>query len=295
MALLLVACSGKAPSTEVLPVVESSRPTGTAVTLPTVTSRTPTATSTAVETLPTEIIPTMPGITPFTPTATPQLSPALSAAAIQILSPGPMSLLVSPVTARGYIIPGARNMMTVELIGEDERLIFRKLMRLYTDYKWAYFELEIPFETHAAAELGRLQISTEDENGITTALMAVHVLLQPEGNAEINPPGDLSERCSLLTPRPEMEANGGVLAVGGSYRTFNQQPLIIELIDVQGVILASRWVDLSQAEGGSTILFSEELMYSVEEPTAARLVLRQFDGRIDGNMYLFSQPILVNP
>jgi hypothetical protein len=41
--------------------------------------------------------------------------------------------------------------------------------------------------------------------------------------------------------------------------------------------------------------FSTELVYSVEAPTSARLVVRQFDERINGNMYLYSQPVTLNP
>jgi hypothetical protein len=37
------------------------------------------------------------------------------------------------------------------------------------------------------------------------------------------------------------------------------------------------------------------LAYSVEAQTSARLVVRQLDERIIGNMYLFSQAVILNP
>jgi hypothetical protein len=229
------------------------------------------------------------------PSATPQLSPVLSSAVIQILSPGPLSKVLSPITMRGYIIPGKRSLITVELYGEDDRLIFRKLMNVFTEFKWAYFSLDIPFETHAAAELGRLQVSTEDEQGNTIALLAVHLLLQQDGFAELNPPGNLEERCTLLTPLAGMEANGGTLSVGGQFRPFNTQPLILELISEDGSIVANKWITIPEATGDTPMPFSADLIYSVDAATSARLVVRQFDDRINGNMYLLSQPILLNP
>lgn len=296
LVLFLPACTGAGTATLVAATEENVVASPTSLPIAPLASVTPTQQAGASLTP----VPTLTFPTPFVaatiqPSPTPQLSPAYSAAAIQILAPGPMSKVVSPIGMRGYVIPGVYNMVTTELYGEDGRLIFRKLMRLYSEYKWAYFSLDIPFETNAAAELGRLQISTEDESGTVTALMSVHLLLQSEGFDEINPPGDLGERVNLLTPLPGMEASGGVLSVGGAFRPFNTQPLIIELISMEGAILSSKWVSVPAAAEGSPLLFGEELIYSVEAPTQARLVVRQFDERINGNMYLFMQRLLVNP
>lgn len=289
---LLAACTPAATGTPAVASEISPTETASLVTqAPATRQSTAGVTSTAIIQAET---PRPPEATPA-PSATPQLSPVLSAAAIQLLSPGPLSMVLSPVNLRGYILPGYRNMIRVELIGEDGRLVFRKLMQVYTEYKWAYFTVEIPFETRAAAELGRLQVSTEDEHGNTTALLGVHLLLQPQGYAEINPPGNLDERCTLFTPLAGMDANGGILEVSGQYQPLNTQPLILELVDASGSILANSWVTIPETNDGSPVAFGVELVYGVDEPTPVLLVARQWDARIAGNMYLFSRPMVLNP
>jgi hypothetical protein len=267
-----------APSEPVLPGPSSAAPTSG-----------PSATPEPMLVLPTPLPVTL------EPSATPQLSPALSSAAIQILSPGPLSKVLTPIRMRGYVLPGYRNMIRVELYGEDGRLIFRKLAPVFTEFKWAYFTMDIPFETRAAAELARLQVSTEDENGGTVALLAVHLILLSEGYEELNPPGSLNERCTLLLPLAGATASGGTLTVAGEFRPFNTQPLIVELVTADGAIVANRWFAVPAGAEGGLMPFSADLTYSVETTIVARLVVRQVDDRISGNIYLFSQPVTLAP
>jgi hypothetical protein len=294
--ILLTACASKGtppalPTPDAVPV--ASTPTATLPgTSPATPTPEPSATPEQALVFPTPLPPAL----TLEPTATPERSPALSSAVIQILAPGPLSRVLTPIRLRGYIIPGDRSMIHVELYGEDGRLIFRKLMPVYADiFKWAYFTLDIPFETRAAAELARLDVGTDDRKGNTVALLAVQLLLQPEGFEEINPPGNLDERCTLLTPLAGTTASGGKLSVAGEYRPFNARPLIVELMSADGGILASQWFSVPTGANSSPMTFSTDLAYSVEAQTSARLVVRQLDERIIGNMYLFSQAVILNP
>ncbi|KAF0107965.1 MAG: Uncharacterized protein FD146_1263 [Anaerolineaceae bacterium] len=298
--LLLAACAPQATPEPAPDLAPAPGGTGTAVTaapsepvLPGPSSAAPTSAPSATPE-PTLVFPTLLPVT-LEPSATPQLSPALSSAAIQILSPGPLSKVRTPIRMRGYVLPGARNMIRVELYGEDGRLIFRKLTPVFTEFKWAYFTMDIPFETRAAAELARLQVSTDDENGSAVALLSVHLLLLSEGYEELNPPGSLDERCTLLIPLAGATASGGTLAVAGEYRPYNTQPLIVELVTADGAIVANRWFAVPAGAEGGLMPFSADLAYSVDAPVAARLVVRQRDDRINGNIYLFSQPVILNP
>lgn len=249
---------------------------------------------------PTIEIPTLEYPTPMPsnaePSATPQLSPALSSAVMQVLSPGPMSKVLSPIRLRAYVIPGYGSKVRVELFGEDGRLIFRKLMYAYTDlFKWAYLSVDIPFETRAAAELARLQIAAEDANGVTVALTSVHLLLTPQGFEEITPPGILNERCIFFAPVASATISGGTLVATGTYLPFNIEPLILELVADNGTIVGSQWLEVPSASVSGPIPFNAEIAYTVDAQTPAYLVARQFDDRINGMMYLFSQPVVLNP
>jgi hypothetical protein len=295
--LLMTACTSKGTP---LPLATPDRmpvlSTPSATELPVVSPAAPTPEASATPE-PTLVFPTpLPPAITLEPTATAERSPALSSAVIQILAPGPLSRVLTPIRLRGYVIPGYRSLIRVELYREDGTLIFRELMPFYADiFKWAYFTLDIPFETSAAAELARLQVSTDDGKGNTVALGAVHLLLQSEGFEAINPPGSLDERCILLTPLAGTTASGGSLTVAGEYRLFNVQPLIVELVTEDGAIVASQWFTVPGGANGNPMTFSADLAYSVDVPTSARLVVRQFDERINGNMYLYSQPVTLNP
>lgn len=216
-------------------------------------------------------------------------------AAIQIHAPGPMSSVRSPIHLRGYLLPGYKNRVHVALIGEDGRLLARHLLYAYTSQRFAYFSIEIPFEIRGVSELARLQVSTEDEFGRTKALASVRLLLLSSGYEDINPAGDLKERCVLLSPMPKATVSGGVVSVVGYARPWDDLPLLVELIGAQGQAITSRLVSLPAPEENGYSPFAVEMPYTVSEPLPAQLIVRQLDGRIGGTMYLYSQEITLAP
>ncbi|MEW6241850.1 MAG: Gmad2 immunoglobulin-like domain-containing protein, partial [Chloroflexota bacterium] len=148
----------------------------------------------------------------------------------------------------------------------------------------------------AAAELARLQISTEDEFGRLQAVMSVHVLLQSGGRDVINPSGGTGERAWLSSPLAGSQVTGGEVVVSGKFRPFNEESFIIELLDQDGRVLGTRVLELGVAsDPDGYIPFSTTVPYSVSAPTPAKLVLRQADPRITGLMYLLSLELILNP
>jgi hypothetical protein len=203
--------------------------------------------------------------------------------------------VLSPIALQGYVIPGSDNLVRVELVGEDGRLLSRQLFRLYTPVKWAYLSLKIPFELQAAAELARLQISTEDQYGRLSALYSVRLLLLSAGNAEINPPDKLDERCTLDAPASNTHISKGKLTISGQMRPFNDQPLIIELVAPSGEVFGSKMVAIQPSADDRYVSFAAEINYSVTTGTWVRLTIRQSDERIGGTMYLFSREVYLYP
>ncbi len=314
---LLAACGplpANLPATPTALVVLATPSSGT--TLPTATS-TPTPEIVSPTPDASRFTPTQPSPTPepsSTPrmvlTDTPRPLPTLSlpttdvtdvpqpdadSAAIQILAPGPLSKVASPLRMRGYVIPGTSGKVRFELYGEDGRLLFRQIQILTTELKWAYFSVEVPFEVHAAGELGRLSVSTQDEYGRTTALYAVHVLLLAEGDDQVNPPGNLKERCVIEAPAPGGRGSGGNLKVSGGMRPLNNLPLVVELVARDGGVLSSRLISVVPAADDSYVPFTIDVPYTIPNAMYALLVVRQADDRIGGGMYLYSQEVLLNP
>jgi len=248
--------------------------------------------------VPTETL--TPSITPtptdtLTPAPTDTLTPSPSApqAQIKIETPGPMSKVTSPISLRIQVVSGSSELVQIDLQGEDGRLLARNLERVPTWPGGFYVSLKIPFEIRAAAEVGLITISTKDDFGRLQSQLGMRVLLLSIGNEEITPEGDSSERAVFYDPpREDAVARDGILNVDGRILPFNDQPVILELIDPQGKTVGLRVLDF---DGTDEQLFTTTVPYKVSEPTMARFVLRQDDDRLDGYIYLYSQEITLNP
>jgi hypothetical protein len=224
----------------------------------------------------------------FTQTTIPGHDPA----AIQIFAPGPMSKVISPITLRMNIVSGGSEKVQIDLYGEDGRLLTRNVKRVPTSGKGVPQQIKVPFEIRAAAEVGRMTVSTTDKLGRLQSLSSVRLLLLSSGINELNPPGNPSEPVGVFAPVGEEPVSGGVLNIRGDVWPFNLNPVILELIGEDGRSMGLRILNLDQL---NPQLFETTLPYKVSEPTLARLTIRQDDDRIDGLFYLYSQEVLLEP
>lgn len=226
------------------------------------------------------------------PTFTQTTIPGHDPAAIQIFAPGPMSKVISPITLRMNIVAGESEKVQIDLYGEDGRLLTRNVKRVPTSGKGVLQQIKIPFEIRAAAEVGRITVSTTDKAGRVQSLNSVRVLLLSSGSNEINPAGNPSEPVGVFSPDAEESVLGGVLNIRGDVWPFNLNPVILELIGEDGRSLGLRILNLDQL---NPQLFETTIPYKVSEPTLARLTIRQDDDRIDGLFYVYSREVLLNP
>jgi hypothetical protein len=273
-------------------------PTLTAVSLPTQETAPPTQpeSSPTPQALPTETSLPLPTLEfPPTPGATSAPQPSADSAAIQILNPGPLSKIVSSVGVHGYAVPGHDNKGTLDLYGEDGRVLASQLLQLNTPYKWASFYWELTFHIGSVGELGRLSLSTRDEYGRLNAVNSVHLLLLSEGTSIINPPDNLQERCVIEKPAAGQRLLGGVLDVSGRMRPYNNLPLTANLISRDGKVLGTQVVPISSAPEDGYVSFRVDIPYRIPDSRWALLVISQYDDRISGIMYLYSREIFLNP
>ena len=282
--------AGTRPSTPPTPFPEGYIPTAVALTaaaLPSPTLATPTPTSTATPTFTPSPIPSP------TETRTPRVASEVPFPAIRVLSPGPMSKVISPIVLKSYIRPGADGQIQVELLGEDGRLLARDLFYRETVLvEGAYIKLEIPFETRAAAEVGRLQISTKDEFGRPLEIFSVRLLLLSVGRNDINRSDTAYPRAVFFSPEVEEEVYGGILPIIGNMQSYNDNSVIFELLDEDGKTLGLRTLTLT---AGVRENFETTIMYKVREQVRARLIVRQADENFEGRVYLHSQIVILNP
>ena len=191
------------------------------------------------------------------------------------------------------VVSGGSELVQIDLQGEDGRLLARKLERV-PSWPGGYFvSVKLPFEISLAAEVGRITISTKDEVGRIQSQLGMRVLLLSIGSDEITPEGDTSERAVFYSPpRKDAVAQDGVLTVEGRFLPFNDQPVILELLNQEGRTVGLRVLDFT---GTGEQIISTTIPYKVSEPTLARLLLRQDDERLDGLIYVYSQEVLLNP
>jgi len=298
--LLLIGCAGG--KSGVLPL-QGGAGTAIAESIPSTATRAaaaPSATTTAeasstptvtASPLPPTIDPTYFIFPTNTPTAT--LDPSLIL--MRIVSPGPMSKVVSPIEFIAHIAPDYTGTTRIEMIGEDGVELYRKVFKTYSNI--GYFtrvDEKINFEINGAAEMARLQISTLDGKGRLLALNSVRLLLQSVGDNLFTPPYDVQDRTLLRYPKKDDEISGGTLAITGEFKPANNLPVILDLLDDEGNVLGSRLMQLRPSDGKYQ-QFTTDIPYQVKKKIPAMLVIHQADDRIDGLAYLFSMQLKIGP
>jgi len=259
------------------------------------------ATETIVASIPTDIPtltleptePPTPTLSPTPlPTFTPTAIPEHRRAAIQILAPGPMSRVISPIQLKVDVISGDSSTVQIDLFGEDGRLMSRTLRRVIPNQSGTYALIKIPFEIPGAGELGRVTVSTTDKAGRIVAMNSVHVLMIASGGNEVYRAASSKEYIGVFSPRLSETAFGGILPVLGDVWPINLQPVILELLGPEGQSLG---MSILTVEGLHPQLYQTTISYKVTEPTLAILSVRQDDDRISGMFYVYSQEVLLNP
>lgn len=269
----------------------TASPTGTPTFGPSPTgTRTPTVTR----------IPTRTRIPSRTPTIT--LTPTITntptplSLSLNLVRPGLMSKVVSPIQMELQAVTGGDGKITIELVGEDGRVISRQVQDFGKPNRHIWISPDLPFEIGAAAETARLQIITYDEYGRAEAETSVDLVLLQVGRNEINPQAFTEEPYLVWSPEPEDVVSGGVLVLEALARPLNPSPLVIELISESGTVINTKMIDVPPPTGAlSHTPFTVEIPYKVKESTPVRLVIRQEGSRIPGSVALYSQLITLLP
>jgi hypothetical protein len=288
------------PSTEltatVVPLeVTNNLPLQTVSPTPRVPTNTPSSTPAPATIIPTQTTtPTAAETVSLTvKTATLTSTPEIPNAAIQILAPGPASKVVTPIRISAYLKSGARGKISVDLLGEDGRLLGRQLLPYAPDLQ-VHVTTDMDFEIPGAAEAGRLVISTEDSQGRSLALASVDVLLMSVGDPDINPPGDLLEDIIIQEPVKSKFIQGGTVVVSGLAHPQDNNPLLVEMIARDGSHVGpTRLIGLAASQDRGYLPFSVDIPYSVGSPTWVRLMVYERSGKIPGTNHLSSVEIML--
>ncbi|MEN8171612.1 MAG: hypothetical protein ABFS03_01895 [Chloroflexota bacterium] len=214
---------------------------------------------------------------------------------IQILRPGELSKVVSPIPLHAFLIPGANNRAQVALYGEDGRLIYRQIFRFGDSGVQTHLRTDIKFEISGVAETARLVLQTQDERGRILSLVSEDLILLAMGASDINPASDLLETLAIENPSPRELIQGGTATITGWARVEPGQLLLVELIANDGRVLGSRLAGTTSWGDGEHGLFGVEVPYQVGAPTWARITVTERGIRLPGPITVSSVEVLLSP
>lgn len=247
--------------------------------------------------------PTGPTATPYPITLLPPLpsatpAPSVANDLIEIRNLGPLSKVVSPLHVYAYLLPGFKQRVLVELLGEDRRVLFREIKAvLYVNPgAMAIVTLDKEFEIKATAEAGRLVISTTDQYGRLTALNSVPLILLSVGDPDISLPADQYNPILIGEPASKTLIQGGRLLVTGLARPNGDGPLMVQLIDQKGSVVGQRLASITPPDApGGYGTFATEVTYAVNAPTSVLLTVWQGGDKIEDIIHLTSREIMLTP
>lgn len=286
--MVFTGCTSKTGTTEA--TILAQIPTIEATVTPQVTSAaTAAATPTSVKTGPTMVIKTLEGtsippivLTQATPEATATLEPTVNEknfpdAKIQIINPGSLSQLASPFTVQASVFPGPDRLVSLQLIGEDGRLIHDQLLKLSTaESGWSNLIEEINFQIPSAGESAMLVLTTHDEFGRPVTQAVTQVFLMQIGKSDINSYDFIKQPYIVQSLKDEAVIKGGVVHVSGFAHSYNTNPLIIELLTESGGVMETQIVKLPRgSEKLNYVPFSADVPYDIGIDTPVRMTIRQ--------------------
>lgn len=221
-------------------------------------------------------------------------------AQIRFLTPGPASSLISPINLQMELVSGESEVVQVDLLGEDGRVLYRDLEKVTRNVKGIFRRFDLKFEIRAVSEAGYIRVSSKDDYGRIQAVNTMPVLLYSVGSAQINPPGNMIyERIMIEGMKEKVNFYSGEVSLKGRIWPFNDQPIFVDLVLPNGSPIASRMLVF---QGIETQSFETSLPYKVSEPTLARLTFRQdnpllrvSDSDLQKYMYVYSVEVTLNP
>lgn len=282
------------PSPSITPTAKSPTPTPNFTNTPAIEASSPTVSPTEPQVTTTA----PPSLTPsLTATSTPAEDEAIPFAQLQIIRPGALSKVVSPIDLYVYLRPGRGGRVVVELLGEDGRLMHRKVYR-YSDVPDAApvnLFAEIPFEIPGVAETARLTVTLYDVYGRLQAIAGEDLVLLSLGQPDINPAGDLLQPIVIQQPLPKHLIQGNSILVSGLARTPSDKPLLVQLIDRNNKVVGERLAGIATGDTAAHRLFAAEVPYQVTSPTWTRVVVIEYDTRLQIPINAASIEVLLSP
>ena len=247
---------------------------------------------------PEEAPPTLPPAISSNPDATEDTPsfPPPQEEAILILQPAPGSRLTSPVTVAGMADSTFEQHLAVRILLDDGTQLALQPAIIQAELgQRGPFQVELDFVIHGERQAFIQVYADSPRDGQITHLSSTGVILSETGPADIRQVENRAERLQILQPAPGDLISGGIVAVAGYGWAGFENTLVIEIHDQEGNILAQAPVTIDSPEMGQSGPFQLELLYSVSEVGAARVVVRDISPAFGGDAHRSSVEIKLAP
>ena len=193
--------------------------------------------------------------------------------------------------------PGDDGLIRIELIGHDNRLIFRRLLD-YTSFKGntILVDQQIPFEIRDE-ETARLQVVLEDGKGKINYLTSVQLTLLTIKGTETNGEAAVYPRVNIENPLIDSSVKGADLVVAAGLKPVNNTPVVVE-------VLASDWHTLTSKIIKITIPADQTAFTPIEVKlpfkTGAKIpvtirIRQESNNLITGPVLIWSEKVTLTP
>ncbi len=213
-----------------------------------------------------------------------------------ILSPGPGSVVTSPVTISGVADPAFEQTIVVRIITPDGGELALEPAIIQADIGMrGPFSVDVPFAI-ASDTNGFIQVYVQSaRDGGTTHLETVSVLLSAAGPANINPAPAYPEQIHIQTPTLGQEISGGTVHVSGFALASFEQTLVIEVYDAWGSLVGSKPIMTNAPDLGLPGPFDDTVTYVVASSGPGRIVVRDPSVAYVGDYHISSVEVHLSP
>jgi hypothetical protein len=216
--------------------------------------------------------------------------------AIFIQEPGPGSRLTSPLTVAGLADPTFEQNLVVRLVLDDGTELAVAPTTIAADVgQRGPYTVDLPFTTSGERQAFLQVYAASPRDGGITHLASVGVLIADAGPETVTPVEAQPERIRIDQPGPGDTVGGGVAHVEGFGLASFEQTLLVELLDVDGNVLASQPVTVAAPDLGQPGPFSADIPYTLAAPGPGRLVIRDISPAFGGDVHLASIEISLAP
>lgn len=213
-----------------------------------------------------------------------------------ILSPGPGSVVTSPVTVAGVADPAFEQTVVVRIFTIDGAVLALTPTTIQADIgNRGPFSVDVPFAVGADIN-GFIQVFVESaRDGGITHLETVGVMLSAAGPANIVAGRAYPEQIFIESPTLREVVSGGTVRVRGFALASFEQTLVVEVYDQAGNLVGSKPIMTSAPDMGLPGPFDDVVTYTVGSSGAGRIVVRDPSVAYDGDYHISSVEVTLEP